>query len=138
MSLHGRKPDPIPEETARVARAAFPGGNLYVRMREAFDSIYSDEDFADLFPTRGQPAEAPWRLALVTIFQFAEHLSDRAAADAVRGRIDWKYALSLELTDAGFDHTVLSEFRTRLVEGDAEPLLLDLLLRRFRELALLK
>src|SRR5215218_55345 len=88
MSLHSRKPDPIPEETARVARAAFPGGNLYVRMREAFDTIYSDEDFADLFPTRGQPAEAPWRLALVTIFQFAEHLSDRAAADAVRGRIE--------------------------------------------------
>ena len=101
MSLHARKPDPIPEETARVARAAFPDGNLYLRMREALDGIYADEDFADLFPTRGQPAEAPWRLALVTIFQFAEHLSDRAAADAVRGRIDWKYALSLELTDAG-------------------------------------
>src|SRR5687767_7963644 len=99
MSLHARKPDSIPEETARVARAAFSGGNLYVRMREAFDTICSDEDFADLFPTRGQPAEAPWRLALVTIFQFAERRSDRAAADAVRGRIDWKYLLSLELTD---------------------------------------
>src|SRR3954466_4443110 len=138
MSLHARKPDPIPEETARVARAAFPGGNLYVRMREAFDTIYSDDDFADLFPTRGQPAEAPWRLALVTIFQFAEHLSDRAAADAVRGRIDWKYALSLELTDPGFDHTVLSEFRTRLLIGGAERRLLDLLVDRARDRGLLK
>src|SRR5215216_365182 len=138
MSLHARKPDPIPEETARVARAAFPDGNLYLRMREALDVIYADEDFADLFPKRGQPAEAPWRLALVTIFQFAEHLSDRAAADAVRGRIDWKYALSLELSDPGFDHTVLSEFRARLLEGGAGRLLLDLLLRRCRELALLK
>src|SRR4051794_6426155 len=138
MSLHARKPDPIPEETARVARAAFPGGNLYVRMREAFDTIYSDEDFADLYPTRGQPAEAPWRLALVTIFQFAEHLSDRAAADAVRGRIDWKYALSLELTDPGFDHTVLSEFRTRLLVGGAERRLLDVLLRCVRDRGLLK
>ncbi len=100
--------------------------------------IYQDEDFAHLFPARGKPAEAPWRLALVTIFQFAEDLSDRQAADAVRGRIDWKYALSLGLTDPGFDHTVLSEFRGRLVAGGAERLLLDVLLRRFRELALLK
>lgn len=138
MSLHARKPDPIPEETARVARAAFPDGNLYVRMREALDVIYSDEDFADLFPTRGQPAEAPWRLALATIFQFAEHLSDRAAADAVRGRIDWKYALSLELTDPGFDHTVLSEFRTRLLIGGAERRLLDLLVDCARGRGLLK
>ena len=138
MSLHARKPDPIPAETARVARAAFPDGNLYVRMQEELDAIYADEDFADLFPTRGQPAEAPWRLALVTIFQFAEHLSDRAAADAVRGRIDWKYALSLELTDAGFDHTVLSEFRTRLLLGGAERRLLDLLLRCARDRGLLK
>jgi transposase len=138
MSLHARKPDPIPEETARVARAAFPDGNPYMRMREALDVIYADEDFADLFPTRGQPAEAPRRLALVTIFQFAEHLSDRAAADAVRGRIDWKYALSLELTDAGFDHTVLSEFRTRLLLGGAERRLLDLLLQCARDRGLLK
>jgi transposase len=138
MSLHPHAPDPVPEDTARVARAAFPGGTPYTRMRDELGVIYQDEDFAHLFPVRGQPAAAPWRLALVTIFQFAEELSDRQAADAVRGRIDWKYALSLELTDPGFDHTVLSEFRGRLVEGGAERLLIDLLLRRFRELALLK
>ena len=138
MSLHARKPDPIPEETARVAHAAFSGGTLYVRMREAFDTIYSDEDFADLFPRRGQPAEAPWRLTLVTIFQFTERLSDRAAADAVRGRIDWKYALSLEVTDPGFDHTVLSECRTRLLSGGAERRRLDLLVQCARDRGLLK
>src|SRR5258708_5185881 len=87
-------------------------------------TIYTDEAFADLFPTHGQPAEAPWRLALVTVFQFMENLTDR---------LTWKYALSLELTDAGFDHTVLSEFRSRLVEGNAEQRLLDLLLERCRE-----
>ena len=86
MSLHARKPDPIPEETARVARAAFPDGNLYVRMRGELDGIYADEDFADLFPTRGRPAEAPWRLALVTLFQFAEHLSSAIRADMVSTR----------------------------------------------------
>jgi transposase len=138
MSLRPHAPDPVPEETARVARAAFPAGTPYTRMRDHLATIYQDEDFAHLFPARGKPAEAPWRLALVTIFQFAEDLSDRQAADAVRARIDWKYALALELTDAGFDHTVLSEFRGRLVAGGAERLLLDVLLRRFRELALLK
>lgn len=138
MSLRPHAPEPVPEETARIARAAFPTGTPYTRMRDHLAAIYQDADFAHLFPARGKPAEAPWRLALVTIFQFAEDLSDRQAADAVRGRIDWKYALSLELTDAGFDHTVLSEFRSRLVAGGAEQLLLDLLLRRFRELALLK
>ena len=96
-------------------------------------TIYTDEAFADLFPTHGQPAEAPWRLALVTVFQFMEHLTDRQAADAVRSRLDWKYALSLELTDPGFDHTVLSECRSRLVSGNAEQRLLDLLLERCRE-----
>jgi transposase len=138
MSLRPHAPDPVPEETARVARAAFPAGTPYTRMRDELGVIYQDEDFAHLFPVRGQPAAAPWRLALVTIFQFAEDLSDRQAADAVRARIDWKHALSLELTDPGFDHTVLSEFRGRLVEGGAERLLLDVLLRRFREADLLK
>ena len=86
-----------------------------------------------LFPTHGQPAFAPWRLALVTILQFAEGLADRQAADAVRSRIDWKYALRLELTDPGFDASVLCEFRTRLIAGSAETLLFDTLLAWCRE-----
>jgi transposase len=97
-------------------------------LRDELGTLASDEDFAALFPTHGQRAAAPWRLALVTIFQFIEGLSDRAAADAVRSRIDWKYALSLELTDPGFDSSVLCEFRARLLEGAAEALLFDKLL----------
>ena len=138
MSLHSRQPDPVPEDTARVARTAFPRGNRYMRMRDELETIYVDETFAALFPRRGQPAESPWRLALVTVFQFAEGLSDREAADAVRSRIDWKYALSLELTDPGFDHSVFSEFRGRLLSGHAEHLLLDTFLERLREQGLLK
>ena len=84
---------PVPDETARVARAAFPHGNLYLVMRDAFGAMFTDDDFAALFPRRGQPAEAPWRLALVLVMQYVEDLSDRQAADAVRSRIDWKYAL---------------------------------------------
>ena len=138
MSLHTKPFTAVPEETARVARAAFPQGNLYIRMRDEIGVIYEDEAFASLFSHRGQPAEAPWRLALVTIMQYAEGLPDRQAADAVRSRIDWKYALNLELTDPGFDHTVLSEFRARLPIGSAEQLLLDTFLQICRERKLLK
>jgi transposase len=114
MSMHPQPISEIPADTMHVVRAAFPKGNLYIHLRDALGTIYQDGLFADLYPGRGQPAYAPWRLALVTVFQFLENLTDRQAADAVRSRLDWKYALSLELTDPGFDHTVLSEFRTRL------------------------
>jgi transposase len=117
MSLQPQAIGPVPEETARIGRAAYPKGNIYVQLRDALGTIYEDEQFADLFPPRGQPAEAPWRLALVSVLQFLEGLSNRQAADAVRGRLDWKYLLGLELSDPGFDHTVLVEFRQRLLNG---------------------
>src|SRR5215831_7708084 len=138
MSLHPHAPYPIPKETQRVARAAFPRGNLYMQVADHLGTLYHDTQFAALFPTRGQPAEAPARLALATVLQFAEGLSDRQAADAVRSRIDWKYVLGLDLTDPGFHHTVLSEFRTRLIAGKAEHLLLDTLLMLARTQRLLK
>ena len=128
----------IPIETARVARAAFPKGSTIMRLRDEFGVLYQDEDFASLFPKTGQPTLAPWRLALVTVFQFLENLTDRQAADAVRGRLDWKYALGLELTDAGFDFSVLSEFRSRLIQGSAEQVLLDKMLAHFTAKGLVK
>jgi transposase len=99
MSLLPQTDFAIPEQTAKVARAAFPKSNRYMQMRDELGTLCLDEDFADLFPRRGQHAAAPWRLALVTVMQFAENLADRQAADAVRARLDWKYALSLELED---------------------------------------
>ena len=138
MSLHPQSPPLLPAETERVARAAFPKGCPTMHLADALGPLFEDQQFRALFPRRGQPAEAPARLALATLLQFAEGLSDRQAADAVRGRIDWKYALALELTHPGFDHTVLSEFRSRLIEGQAELLLFDTLLARCRELGLLK
>jgi transposase len=119
---------PVPEETARIAHAAFPKGHPYLLLADELGPLFTDATFAACFPTHGQPAFAPWQLALVTILQFAEGLADRPAADAVRGRIDWKYVLRLELADPGFDASVLSEFRTRLIAGSAESLLLDTLL----------
>jgi transposase len=126
------------EETARVARAAFPRGNTYMRIYDALGPIYSNPQFAQLFPKDGQPALAPAQLALVTVFQFAEGLSDRQAADAVRGRIDWKYALCLPLEDPGFDASVLPEFRSRLIAGGAEALLFETLLAVLKEEQLVK
>jgi len=138
MSLHPGPIGEIPAETARVARAAFPKGTVVTRLRDEFSALYEDEDFRQLYPARGQPGLAPWRLALVTVFQFLEHLSDRQAADAVRARIDWKYALGLELTDPGFHFSALAEFRARLVAGGAEHLLLDRMLERFKARGLVK
>jgi transposase len=139
VSMHPQQPiGPVPEDTVRVAKAAFPKGNVYIEMRNVLGSIYEDEDFSELFEVRGRPAIAPWRLALVTVMQFSEGLSDRQAAEAVRARIDWKYALGLQLTDPGFDFSVLSEFRTRLVEGGKERLLLEKLLEGCKERGYLK
>ena len=133
MSLHPQTIPAIPEETARVAHAVLPQGNAYMQMRDELGTLYQDEDFQDLFPQRGQPAEAPWRLGLVTVMQYAEGLTDRQAADAVRTRIDWKYTLSLDLTDPGFNFSVLSEFRDRRLSNGAERRLFDLLLEQCRK-----
>jgi transposase len=138
MSMQAQTQNPIPEETQRVARAAFPKGNLYMRMRDELGELYQDEQFIDLFPGRGQSAESPGRLAWVTVMQFSEGLSDRQAAEAVRARIDWKYVLGLELTNQGFDYSVLSEFRGRLVSGQKEQRLLDQLLEVLKERGLIK
>src|SRR5262249_53171801 len=113
MSLHPHLIAPVPEETAHVARAAFPKGHPYLTFREALGTLFQDEDFAALDAPTGQPRFTPWRLALVTIIQFRETPADRQAAEAVRAPIDWKYLLSLELTDPGFAFSVLSEFRDR-------------------------
>jgi transposase len=107
--------EPVPPEAARIARTAFPEGNRYLQLADELDALVTDEAFGALFPPHGQPACPPWPLALVTILQFAEGLSDRQAAHAVRNRVDWQYVLRLELTDPGFDASGLSEFRSRLL-----------------------
>jgi transposase len=138
MSLHPQSLGSIPEQTARVAHAAFPKGHPYLTLRDHLGTIFQDEDFAALFPAWGYPGLPPWRLALVTLRQFRENLADRQAAEAVRARIDWKYRLGLELTDSGFDFSVLSAFRDWLLAGSAEALLLDKLLERCRTMGLIK
>lgn len=137
MSLKAQPIPPIPDLTAKVAKRAFRKGNAYMQMRDVLGTFFTDDQFTDLYPADGQPAYAPWRLALVSVMQFAENLTDRQTADAVRSRIDWKYALSLDLTDEGFDFSVLSEFRGRLLAHEAGERLLNTMLDHFREADLL-
>lgn len=137
MSMQSPLGYQVPDETARIARAAFPTDNLYIEMQAQLGMIYSNPQFAALFSLTGQPAQDPARLALILVMQALEGLADRQTADAVRARIDWKYALALELTDPGFDASVLCEFRKRLLSGSPELLLLDTLLQLLQARGLL-
>lgn len=103
MSLKVSLSSQIPEDTARVARAAFRKGNRTILLRDTFGELFSSEDFKDLCHAEGRPAVDPARLALITILQFAENVSDERMAEAVRSRIDFKYLLALALDDPGFD-----------------------------------
>jgi transposase len=125
-------PQPAPEIVAAVA-AMYRGKRerpLPVMVRDKLGEWLSDEQFAGAYGTRGKPGWPPSRLALVTIFQMAENLTDRQAAEAVRTRIDWKYALGLDLADPGFDDSVLSEFRARVATSGLDQVVLDTLLQR--------
>jgi transposase len=138
MSLRKQPLGPIPESTRQIAERAFKKGNLYLKIAQELGDVYDFQDFLELFPAKGQSAEHPVRLILVTVLQFAEGLSDREAAEAVRARIDWKYLLRLDLDDPGFDFTVLSEFRGRLLRQEKAGLLLDKLITVLKERGLIK
>src|SRR3954469_11177859 len=136
MSMRPRVLAEVPEQTAVVARAAFRKPTLAMRVRDELAEVFADGAFIDAFGIRGRPGISPGQLAMVTVLQFAENLTDRQAADAVRGRIDWKYCLGLDLTDPGFDFSVLSQFRTRLVTHDLEGMAFEILLDRLVALGL--
>lgn len=136
--LKAADPRIVPKTTSGVCRVALRQGNRYLTLRDNLGTIFDNAIFADLFSKRGRPAEAPWQLALVTIVQYAEKLSDRRAAEAVRTRLDLKYLLGLELDDPGFHFSVLSRFRNRLIKGDAEHLLLDAMLELCKTEGLVK
>jgi transposase len=136
MSMFPQPWPEVPELTARVARAAFRKGSLAIRARDELGCWCEDAVFAGAYGVRGAPGISPAQLAMVTVLQFTENLTDRQAADAVRGRLDWKYCLGLGLADEGFDFSVLSEFRSRLVAAGLERAIFDLLLGRLKELGL--
>ncbi len=139
MTLHPHPIPPVPATTAAAVQAAFPKGNVYVDLRAEFGTIFTDQLFTDLYPPLGRAVDVPpWRLALVLVMQYIEGLTDRQAADAVRRCMDWKYALSLDLTDPGFDFTLLHDFRQRLLLNDGAQRLLDTFLVACKARGLIK
>src|SRR6059036_1656136 len=138
MSMQPHPWPEVPASTAKIAKRAFRKGSLAIRARDELGAWCSDEAFSVTYGTRGAPGISPAQLAMVTVLQFTENLTDRQAADAVRGRLDWKYCLGLTLDDEGFDFSVLSEFRTRLVEHGLDATVFDALLRQLVERGLLR
>lgn len=129
----------LPEETARIAKKVFANNNLYLTIGDKIGYLFTDDDFIDLYGSEGAAAGvSPAFLTLVTIFQFIENIPDRQAAEQVRARIDWKYALHLPLEHAGFDFSVLSDFRQRLVNHEAGSRIFKRVLERLVELELLR
>src|SRR5579863_3847908 len=138
MSIHPRLGVEVPELTARVARASNPAGTTAMWVRDRLGGLWDDGDFAGWYPRDGRPGISPAQLATVSVLQFLLDLSDRDAAEAVRCRIDFKYALGLELDDPGFHHSVLSDFRERLLQDGRADRLLDLALARLKEAGLVR
>ena len=138
MSICPRLGVEVPELTARVARASNPAGTRAMWVRDRLDGLWDDEDFAGWYPRDGRPGISPAQLATVSVLQFLLGLSDRDAAEAVRCRIDFKYALGLDLDDPGFHHSVLGDFRERLLEEGRADRLLDLALARLKEAGLVR
>ncbi|MEW2626393.1 transposase [Streptomyces sp. NPDC048106] len=132
LSLCPRPGEQVRSLSAQIARASNPGGTTVIWVRDRLDGLWNDEDFADWYPRDGRPGLSPARLATVCVLQFLLGLSERQAAEAVRCRIVFKYALAMELADPGFHHSVLSDFRERLAEGDGADRLLDLALVRLK------
>ncbi|WP_202970668.1 transposase [Saccharothrix sp. ALI-22-I] len=128
----------VPELTARMARASNPGGTTAMWVRDRLRGLWRDEDFADCYSRNGRPGLSPAQLATVSVLQFLLGLSDREAAEAVRCRIDFKYALGLELDDPGFHHSVLGDFRDRLLRAGRADRLLDVALARLKDAGLVR
>jgi transposase len=138
MSLKLHPPRRMPADTAQVGSKLLPADSPYRLIGDQLFEQYRDEDFVDLYSSEGKPAISPVMLNFILVFQHLEKLSDRQAAEAVRVRLDWKYALHLPLDYQGFDFSVLSEFRDRLIEHEAERQMFDQQLEQLQALGLVK
>lgn len=138
MSFKPRAPRPMPDDLARLGPKLLRCDSPYRLVGEQLYEQYDEADYVDLYHPEGKPAVSPVLLSFVTAFQYMEGLGDRAAAEAVRVRLDWKYALHLPLDYEGFNFSVLSEFRDRVIEHQAEARLFERLLEQLRDLGLIK
>ena len=138
MCLKVKQPWKMPEATGRIGKLLLKENDPYRLIGDQLFERWEEEEFADLYSHEGKPGYSPVILAFVSVFQFMERLADRQAAQALRMRLDWKYALHLPLEDEGFDFSVLSEFRDRLIEGKAEKRVFEKLVEQIRGMGLIK
>jgi transposase len=138
MCLKAQSPWPMPKETGQIGKNLMEENDPYRLIGDQLFGKWREEEFADLYSSEGKPGYSPVILAFVSVFQFMERLADRQAAQALRMRLDWKYALHLPLEDGGFDFSVLSEFRDRLIEGQAEKRVFEKLVEEIRGMGLIK
>lgn len=138
MCLKVQPPWQMPEGTRRIGQHLLEEKNTYRLIGDDLFAKLNEQDFVDLYPSDGQPGLSPVILAFVTVFQFLEKLPDRQAAESLRMRLDWKYALHLPLEYEGFNFSVLSEFRDRLIAGKAEGRVFEVLVAQIREMGLIK
>jgi transposase len=138
MCLKVQPPWGMPAETAAIGKAILKEDSPYRLIGDRLFERYSENDYADLYSPEGKPGISPVILAFVTVFQFMERLPDRQAAESLRMRMDWKYALHLPLAYEGFDYSVLSEFRDRLLAHQAEGRVFEQLVQEFRTMGLIK
>lgn len=136
------RPAPLPEADPVIAAAVRKKYRkkpppLAVSMRDRLGAWLEDGQFADAFGTRGRPGLSPAALSVVLVLQAAEGMTDREAAEAVRTRLDWQYALGLSLDDEGFDFSVLSGFRDRLIAHGKEETAFRALLAKLEDEGLL-
>ena len=138
MCLKPAAPHVIPAATVALAKDLFLDGSVYHFIGDVLFDQFRDEDFVDLYPKDGQPSISPVLLSFVTIFQSLEDLSDRKTVYQLRFRLDWKYALHLEPSYRSFDHTVLSEFRQRLLKHGAESRVFNAIFAQLKQLGFYK
>lgn len=125
MSLKDLFPKSIPEATRAVVEQFLSEDSVYWLVGQEGDQIIRDADFEDMYSDEGRPGINPVVLSFVTVFQYLEKLPDRRAAEMVRVRLDWKYALRQELDWSGFNYSDLCNFRKRLLENEKERLIFD-------------
>jgi transposase len=138
MCLKPQPPRPMPPEMAAWGAKHLAADDLYKLIGDTLYAQYHDEDFADLYPTDGQPGLSPVLLAFVTVFQNLDNLPDRKAAEAVEINLKWKYALHLPFDADSFDASVLCEFRKRLLVHSAAARVFDVVLAQMKALGLIK
>jgi transposase len=138
MSLKPKEPWPMPRETGEIGAKILAPDSVYKMVGDELFQLFTETDFADLYPEEGKPGYSPVILSFVSVFQYLEKYPDRQAAEALRMRMDWKYALHLALDYGGFDFSVLSEFRDRLLAHRAEARVFDRIVEALRGKGLIK